>query len=118
MKMRSLAKCLLAAALALSWAGPLCAMPAAAEPTHACCPGGEAPASEPMDGACCRVTAAVPPAAPVTPAPAAPAVLPVAAPAAALPAPVFAGRRADVAVLPPSAPPGASSGLSPPASGL
>lgn len=116
--MRKLASILAVAALALSWAGPLCAMAAPQAESHACCPGGKAPDQAPMDGACCRVSQAVPPVAAPSALPAASAVAPAAAPAVLAPASSFAGLVSRLAVAAPDAPPGASSGLSPPASGL
>ncbi|MDX6771060.1 MAG: hypothetical protein SF051_16130 [Elusimicrobiota bacterium] len=107
---------LLAAALALAWAAPLCAMPAPRADAHACCPSDEPPAAPQPEASCCQDAPALPPAPAALPAAAAlvPARAPVLAPASA----VFAGRAAVSAVLLPDAPPGASSGLSPPASGL
>lgn len=111
---------LLAAALSFSWAAPLCAE--AAAPSHACCPGGKAPASSPSSSdstapACCRPADAAPlPAAVAVPAPA-PALL---ASAVAVAAPPAGIRLAPERFVPaaPQAPPGTHSGLSPPASGL
>ncbi len=116
MKMNRLGKLLLAAALALSWAAPLCAMPAPQADAHACCPGDEAPAAPAADASCCEAAPALPPAPAVAPQPV--AIAPSAAPAPLAAAPVFAGHVADASSLPPDSPPGASSGLSPPAAGL
>lgn len=114
--MSRFATTLLAAALALSWAGPLCAMPAPQTDAHACCPGGQAPAAPAAEASCCVAEPALPPA-PAVVLPAV-AVAPAAAPAVFSASPVFAGHSGDASFLPPDAPPGASSGLSPPAAGL
>lgn len=115
---RGLFGLMLAGALSFSWAAPLCAE--AAAPSHACCPGGEAPGSSSSDDgapACCRAADAPP----------LPAAVSVAAPAPALPSSAVAAVEPASVTHPapprfvpsaPQAPPGTHSGLSPPSSGL
>lgn len=106
------------AALAVSWAAPLCASSTA--PNHDCCEGGMAPMSAPTDTqapACCRAPDAVPVGfaaaveAPVT-------ALPCSGAIAAEPPAVERIAPPRFAAASPQAPPGTHSGLSPPPSGL
>lgn len=117
MLMRKTLTPLLAALLALSWAGPLCAMPAPQADAHVCCPEDARPsAPATSEASCCLSTPALPPAPAAVPAPV--VVAPSEAPALVAVAPVFIGLSVEASFLPPDAPPGASSGLSPPAAGL
>jgi len=109
---------LLTAALAVSWAGPLCAQPDAS--SHACCVGEETPMPAPAHNQapdCCRAPDALPvgvgAAIPVS----APALLNV---AVTVVVPAVSGFIATPRFVPaaPQAPPGTHSGLAPPSSGL
>ena len=108
---------LLGLALAVSWAGPLCAM--SAGPTHACCEGGQAPMPTPDRDlpACCVAPASIPAAAAAAFQAPAPALLPSSFSVAEAPR---LDRLAPPRCVPaaPQAPPGTHSGLSPPSSGL
>jgi hypothetical protein len=104
---------LLSLVLAVSWAGPLCAMPMGA--SHACCPGGEAPKGDLP--ACCLPTVSVPAASTAALQPPAPVILQTAAPVADAPRARW-GAPSPFVPASPQPPPGTHSGLSPPSSGL
>lgn len=117
MLMRKTLTPLLAALLALSWAGPLCAMPAPQADAHACCPADARPsAPATSEASCCLSTPALPPAPSAVPASV--VVAHSEAPALVAVASVFTGLPVAASFVAPDAPPGASSGLSPPAAGL